>query len=480
SNSPAAPKKKGLRKRLGDLIDGFRSSASSRPVSLHLRDTTASTVDLRPPLIALPRSPRQLVVTQSVSLVAPTMGARATTALNADGIPAVTVAQPSAQSASISEPSTGDKLKRVRKTAWAGLKLALEVLEESSCVFPPLKEAVAGFIACLSIVEDAAANRGDYEDIANELRTMLETLKEYTNEFAAEDKNGSIQNTISTMKAAAERIKQRQERGKAKRMAMSKQDEDHVMEHYQQIETSFRRLQTLTGLWTARKIDRQHEQKLLQDMSPEEDARYNSGYGEKIKRRSCTADMRERIQQDLQNWACDSKDANIYWMNGMAGTGKTTIAFSLCEWRESNKQLGASFFCSRAKESCRDPSRIIPTLACQLGRYSPHFRSELCKVLDSDSGVTKLNVVQQFEQLIKEPLSKVEHEMPEGVVVVIDALDECQESDTVRLIFQTLIQFAAISPVKFFVASRPEYAIRTTVQQPISYSPATCRLQDIE
>ncbi|KAF8600576.1 hypothetical protein BDV93DRAFT_510766 [Ceratobasidium sp. AG-I] len=238
TKSPATPK--GGFKKILHPKEWFRSSPNSRPASPH---TSASTVDLRPPSVALPRSPSQLVVTQPVCLVAPIVGARATVPPSADDVPTVTVTEPSAQSASISEPSAGDKLKQAGKTAWAGLKLALEVLEESSSVFPPLKEAVAGFIACLSIVEDAAANRDDYENIANELTTMLETVEEYANEFAAEDKNGSIQNTISSMKSAVEKIQKKQQRGKVERMAMSKQDKDDVMDFYQQIESSFRHLQ---------------------------------------------------------------------------------------------------------------------------------------------------------------------------------------------------------------------------------------------
>ncbi|KAF8600573.1 hypothetical protein BDV93DRAFT_510761 [Ceratobasidium sp. AG-I] len=243
SRSPATPRKSRFRKFLGNLKDGFRSSSSSRPTSPHLRDTSASSVDLRPPPTTLPRSPSQLVVTQPASLVAPIVGARVTVPTSADANPALTVTKPGAQSAPISEPSAGDKLKKAGETAWVVLKLALDALEKSSDAFPPLKSAVAAFNACLSIVENAAANRDDYENIANELRTMVDTVGEYAKEFAEEDKNGSIRNIISSMEAAAERIRKKQERGKIEQMAMSKQDKDDVMECYRQIEISFRRLQ---------------------------------------------------------------------------------------------------------------------------------------------------------------------------------------------------------------------------------------------
>jgi len=34
----------------------------------------------------------------------------------------------------------------------------------------------------------------------------------------------------------------------------------------------------------------------------------------------------------LKDWARDADGAEVYWMNGMAGTGKTTILYSLCKW----------------------------------------------------------------------------------------------------------------------------------------------------
>lgn len=164
----------------------------------------------------------------------------------------------------------------------------------------------------------------------------------------------------------------------------------------------------------------------------------------------------------------------------MAGTGKTTIAYSVCEWLEANKQLGANFFCSRTKDSCSDVSRIVPTIACQFARYSPAFRSALCKVLESDPAVSRLKVAQQFEKLVRGPLSDVKAMIPSNPVVVIDALDECGDNEGVMLLLSTLMRFAASLPVKFFLASRPEPAIYKYMQSSGDYSPTVLRLHDIE
>lgn len=219
---------------------------------------------------------------------------------------------------------------------------------------------------------------------------------------------------------------------------------------------------------------------LLHSTSPADDARYDSSYSTIVKRRGCTKDTREKVQADLQNWIRDPHGAKVYWMNGMAGTGKTTIAYSLCEWLEWKKQLGASFFCSRVSAPCRDVNRIIPTIAYQFARYSPAFRSSLCRIIEINPDVGKLNVTRQFEKLIHQPMQEVKGAIPEDVVVVIDALDECESNYGVRLVLKTLSRFAKDLPLKFFVTSRPEPTITEGMQSPDGCLPSVLYLHDIE
>jgi len=214
-------------------------------------------------------------------------------------------------------------------------------------------------------------------------------------------------------------------------------------------------------------------------MSVVDDARYNSSYSTAVKRRGCTAETRETILEDLKGWVVDPKGAKVYWMNGMAGTGKTTILYSLCEWLEETRRLGGNYFCSRISSSCRDVNNIVSTLAYQLARYSPAFRSALCKVLDERPEASKLDIKWQFEKLLQEPIQAVKTAMPENVVVVIDALDECDDGDAFRLFLETLLKLAADLPIKFFLTSRPEPAIREKMLAP-GYSHSVLHLHDIE
>lgn len=140
----------------------------------------------------------------------------------------------------------------------------------------------------------------------------------------------------------------------------------------------------------------------------------------------------------------------------MAGTGKTAIAYSICTELEQKSQLGASFFCSRAMVECQDVNRIVPTIAYQLAQHSNSFRSSLCRVLGEEPNIGQHDIIRQFERLIRKPLLETGNVLPNNLVVVIDALDECSDTNATATVVDALLRHAVSLPVRFFVTSRPE------------------------
>jgi hypothetical protein len=78
-------------------------------------------------------------------------------------------------------------------------------------------------------------------------------------------------------------------------------------------------------------------------------------------------------------------------------------------------------------------------------------------VLEQDLDVHFQNLADQFEKMTLEPLQAMKQTMPGAdVVVVVDALDECEKSDSVSQILQSQLSNESGLPIKFFVTSRPE------------------------
>jgi hypothetical protein len=196
----------------------------------------------------------------------------------------------------------------------------------------------------------------------------------------------------------------------------------------------------------------------LTKLSPTLSAIYNSAEARNVKRGPCTTGTREREILKLLRWARGCIGSYIYWMNGMAGTGKTTITYSLCAELDAAAELAASFFCSRLIPECRNVNLILPTIAYQLARFSHPFLVALSRILESEPDVHTRDLRRQFDNLIVKPLLKAKQTLPSHLVVVIDALDECDNEDGVGQILEVLLEHPLTSqlPIRFLVSSRPE------------------------
>ena len=155
----------------------------------------------------------------------------------------------------------------------------------------------------------------------------------------------------------------------------------------------------------------------------------------------------------IELWIRDFHKPPVYWLNGLPGTGKSTIAQTIAERTFADGQLGASFFCSQDFEDRRNLRFIFPTIATQLARRYTEFRSILVPLVQSDPEIAHESLYIQMDKLIIQPLVK------SGIstVIVIDALDECEDDEPASAILSVLGQFVYKIPrVKFFVTGRPE------------------------
>ena len=182
-------------------------------------------------------------------------------------------------------------------------------------------------------------------------------------------------------------------------------------------------------------------------------AGYRSG-----NRQGCLRGTRKDILWQIDSWLTDERDQRLFWLNGLAGTGKSTIAQTFAETSFSDGKLGASFFCSRDFEDRSNIQNIFPTLAFQLAYRYPQFRKELLPVLKSNPEVGRDSLCSQLETLIIGPF-KATHI---STLIIIDALDECKDNEPASAILSVLSRYIdQIPKVKFFITGRPEPRVRT-------------------
>ena len=198
---------------------------------------------------------------------------------------------------------------------------------------------------------------------------------------------------------------------------------------------------------------------LLAKLNPVCDAGHQTGHHD-----TCLPGTRQSVLSDLMLWAKNPQDQNVFWLNGLAGTGKSTIAQSFSETIAKEGCLGASFFCSRDYLDRKELKNIFPTLAYQLACCYPHFRSHITPIIKDDPTLAHSSLISQLEALLVNPLSRANI----SCIIVIDALDECIDTEPSSAILSVLGQFVHKLPlVKFFITGRPEPRIRTGFRLPL-------------
>jgi hypothetical protein len=183
------------------------------------------------------------------------------------------------------------------------------------------------------------------------------------------------------------------------------------------------------------------------------DAGYLSG-----DRQGCMKGTRGDILLQLENWLKDEQDKHVFWLNGLAGTGKSTIAQTFAEMSFADGKLGASFFCSRDFDERSNLRSIFPTLAFQLAHRDPLFRQELLSVLMANPDVGCETLCSQMEKLIVGPFQATQT----PTLIIIDALDECRDNEPASALLSVLSHYVDKIPlIKFFITGRPEPRIRS-------------------
>src|SRR5882762_3434735 len=187
------------------------------------------------------------------------------------------------------------------------------------------------------------------------------------------------------------------------------------------------------------------------------------------KRVSCTQDTRTEILDTVYRWfegevseiggalqTEGNQHGGIFWLDGVAGTGKSTIAQTVANHFNRTRQLGASFFCSRDDAECSNINLVFPTIAYQLSLRSRSFQKHLSEAIEKDPDIQYALASMQLQKLVMDPLhAAIREESFPPYLVVLDAFDECKDESATSVILLSLSVFAGrLSPLRFFITSR--------------------------
>jgi hypothetical protein len=178
---------------------------------------------------------------------------------------------------------------------------------------------------------------------------------------------------------------------------------------------------------------------------------------------TCLPETRVDLLQEIYSWADGHGEPCIFWLNGLAGTGKSTIARTVARRYFDQQRLGASFFFSRGGGDVSHAGKFVTSIALQLANSIPTLHQYICDAVTERSDIAGRSLRDQWHQLVLRPLSRLDDNGCQSLyVLVIDALDECDDDNNIRIVLHLLAEARSLKTVRLrvFLTSRPEIPIR--------------------
>ncbi|THU88525.1 WD40 repeat-like protein [Dendrothele bispora CBS 962.96] len=323
------------------------------------------------------------------------------------------------------------------------LETFLKILKESSDFNPILKSAVGGVCASLEILNKKTKNKEDMVQMTANLAGKAQELASLQGQGNSSEVEHHIEELAGKLDSINTKLGEKLNHSALRRAVQADRDTQEIESYCQELQTAYDQCKTQILL----KIERDTTTIL------------------KIRLYALRV---QELQFSIRLWiGCITLPPLGYWMCGMAGTGKSTIAKTLCSEFEEQQLLAGSFFCSQQIPECREYDYIIPTIAYQLAYYSRTFGETLQKVLEEDPRIADNGPSVQVKKLLVQPWEAVmKTKRFEGClpVIVIDALDECENISEVLRAIVPAIQDGQLSGLRFFFTSRPGEDVSSHLQ----------------
>ncbi|KAF8811567.1 WD40 repeat-like protein [Phlegmacium glaucopus] len=370
------------------------------------------------------------------------------------------------------------------KTTLNGAYELLKVVNESSDLFTPLKSLVAGVVACVDMYKKTSGNYDEMERVLtciDRLASVLATKLSESKDHKQLDQ--MMKNLCQSLEEEDKKIKAMLERGFIVRLANNSDDAGELVSSCQAIKDSLDIFHVELTLLLERNTHDILKHVIFQSLPRSRNAAFSAAINIiNVSRGPCTEGTRVDIIEQIMGWAKENDPAKaptVYWLNGLAGLGKTTIAYTICKLLEEAKVPSTSFFCSRQLDS-KNSKLLITTLCRDLAELFSSYASEVLPVLESNSKIVDEGLRRHMDELLAKPWqsSLARRDCLQVPVVVVDALDESDRGTEFLQELLRVVESGKLTRIKFLVTSRPDPRL---VDMCKSFpANAVCRLQEVD
>ena len=182
----------------------------------------------------------------------------------------------------------------------------------------------------------------------------------------------------------------------------------------------------------------------------------------------CVEGTRIELITRLSSWVDEPDEKPICWLNGRPGSGKSAVSQTIAEQYASQNRLAASFFFSRRDLERRTTQHVVPTLTTQLLGFLPSIRPAVIEALENNYMLPMKVLREQMEKLLIGPLCTATETPDAPFVIIVDALDECDDESLVSelVTLLALLPRKTSLPLRLLITSRSEPWLQLQFQQP--------------
>ncbi|KAF8327537.1 uncharacterized protein EI90DRAFT_3018050 [Cantharellus anzutake] len=207
------------------------------------------------------------------------------------------------------------------------------------------------------------------------------------------------------------------------------------------------RTNLITGAKLAAIERRLHDDRILDSLRDPSIVRENPT-------QACLEGTRVDLIEHIMTWCRNTGDSEnqLMLLTAVAGAGKTSIVLTIAERcaSEGDVTLLLRFFFKAGERSW--PDFLFSSIARALADHDPVYRTFITSALRNDPTAS---FAMQFEKLVAPPLLHKPPPSDRPVIIIIDALDECDKE-----VFESLAEILGDevprlpSSIKYFITSR--------------------------
>ncbi|KLO10627.1 hypothetical protein SCHPADRAFT_509128 [Schizopora paradoxa] len=205
--------------------------------------------------------------------------------------------------------------------------------------------------------------------------------------------------------------------------------------------------------------------------------------------KTCYGATCKTILTKIKDWASPNLangQAQIFWLSGPTGSGKSTIVKTIATWADQKGLLGYCRFCDREhRTNSSKPSYLIPYIAYRISMIDPSLATSVTKAL-VEVGALYQGIAVPFQAqnpvVNSMDLMHGHSNLRKPTLIVIDALDECDDPASAQMIISFLSKLAMFNRrIRIFISSRPEQHIQAAFDEVVEPCPSTvirCALEE--